>query len=781
MNVITKTVQLPDGRTISIETGKVAKQADGSCVLRMGNTVLLATVCAAKDAVPGTDFMPLQVEYREQYAAAGRFPGGFTKREGKASDNEILTCRLVDRALRPLFPADFHAEVYVNVILFSADGVDQPDALAGFAASCALACSDIPFECPISEVRVARINGEYVINPTFAQMEEADMDLMVGASAENIMMVEGEMKEVSEQDLLGALKAAQEAIRPMCELQTELSKELGTDVKREYCHEANDEDLRKQINDELYPKAYDVTKQALDKQARQDAFDKILADFQEAYTAAHADLTEDELEEKVALMEKYYHDVMRDAMRRCILDEGIRLDGRKTNEIRPIWCEVSPLPMPHGSSIFTRGETQSLTTCTLGTKLDEKMVDDVLDKSYMRFLLHYNFPPFCTGEAKAQRGVGRREIGHGHLAWRALKGQIPADYPYTVRLVSQILESNGSSSMATVCAGTLALMDAGVPMKKPVSGIAMGLIKNPGEDKYAVLSDILGDEDHLGDMDFKTTGTKDGLTATQMDIKCDGLSFEILEKALMQAKEGREYILGKLTDTIAEPRAELKPQVPRIEAFDIPKEFIGAVIGPGGKIIQQIQEESGATVTIDETDGKGKVQVSAPNKESIDKAISKIRAIVAIPEVGEVYEGTIRSIMPYGCFVEIMPGKDGLLHISEIDWKRLETVEEAGLKEGDKIQVKLMEIDPKTGKYKLSHRVLVPKPEGYVERERRPRPERGERRPRPERGERRPRGDRFNNGEPRRFEHKSNESNDFHDPMAEREPKDFNDSLDHLD
>ena len=779
MNVITKTVQLPDGRTISIETGKVAKQADGSCVLRMGNTVLLATVCAAKDAVPGTDFMPLQVEYREQYAAAGRFPGGFTKREGKASDNEILTCRLVDRALRPLFPADFHAEVYVNIILFSADGIDQPDALAGFAASCALACSDIPFECPISEVRVARINGEYVIDPTFEQMKEADMDLMVGASAENIMMVEGEMKEVSEQDLLGALKAAQEAIRPMCELQTELMKELGTDVKREYCHEVNDEDLRKQINEELYPKAYEVVKQALDKQARQDAFDQILADFQEAYTAAHADLTEEEQEEKAALMDKYYHDVMRDAMRRCILDEGIRLDGRKTNEIRPIWCEVSPLPMPHGSSIFTRGETQSLTTCTLGTKLDEKMVDDVLDKSYMRFLLHYNFPPFCTGEAKAQRGVGRREIGHGHLAWRALKGQIPADYPYTVRLVSQILESNGSSSMATVCAGTLALMDAGVPMKKPVSGIAMGLIKNPGEDKYAVLSDILGDEDHLGDMDFKTTGTKDGLTATQMDIKCDGLSFDILEKALMQAKEGREYILGKLTDTIAEPRAELKPQVPRIEAFDIPKEFIGAVIGPGGKIIQQIQEESGATVTIDETDGVGKVQVSAPNKDSIDKAIGKIRAIVAIPEVGEVYDGTIRSVMPYGCFVEIMPGKDGLLHISEIDWKRLETVEEAGLKEGDKIKVKLLEIDPKTGKYKLSHRVLIPKPEGYVERERRPRPERGERRPRPERGERRPRPER---GEQRRFEHRGGEqNNDFHDPMAEREPKDFNDSLDHLD
>ena len=735
MNVITKTVSLPDGRTISIETGKVAKQADGSCMLRMGNTVLLATVCAAKDAVPGTDFMPLQVEYREQYAAAGRFPGGFTKREGKASDNEILTCRLVDRALRPLFPADFHAEVFVNVILFSADGVDQPDALAGFAASCALACSDIPFECPISEVRVARVNGEYIVDPTFEQMKDADMDIMVGASKDNIMMVEGEMKEVSEQDLLQALKVAQEAIRPMCVLQEELSKELGTDVKREYCHEVNDEELREQLRKETYDKCYAIAQAGdHDKKAREEAFDKIKTDFEEAYAAAHTELSEDELEEKYALVDRYYHDVERDAMRRCILDEGKRLDGRKTDEIRPIWCEVSPLPMPHGSSIFTRGETQSLTTCTLGTKLDEKLVDDVLDRSYQRFLLHYNFPPFCTGEAKAQRGVGRREIGHGHLAWRALKGQIPEEFPYTVRLVSQILESNGSSSMATVCAGTLALMDAGVPMKKPVSGIAMGLIKNPGEDKYAVLSDILGDEDHLGDMDFKTTGTKDGLTATQMDIKCDGLSFEILEKALMQAKAGREYILGKLTDTISEPRAELKPQVPRIEAFDIPKEFIGAVIGPGGKIIQQMQEESGATITIDEIDGVGKVQVSAPNKESIQKAIAKIKAIVAIPEVGEVYEGTIRSIMPYGCFVEILPGKDGLLHISEIDWKRLETVEEAGLKEGDKITVKLMEIDPKTGKYKLSHRVLIPKPEGYVERERRPRPER---RPRQERGERR--------------------------------------------
>lgn len=562
------------------------------------------------------------------------------------------------------------------------------------------------------------------------------MDIMVGATKDNIMMVEGEMDEVTEQDLIQALKVAHDAIKPMCTMQEELAKELGKDVKREYDHEVNDEDLRKQMNDELYQPVYDVTKQALAKQERHDAFDKIVTDFLEKYDAENTEkLTAEELEEKHALAARYYDDVLRDAMRRCILDEGKRLDGRKTDEIRPIWCEVSSLPMPHGSAIFTRGETQSLSTCTLGTKLDEKMVDDVLDKSYMRFLLHYNFPPFSTGEAKAQRGVGRREIGHGHLAWRGLKGQIPADYPYTVRVVSQILESNGSSSMATVCAGTLALMDAGVPLKKPVSGIAMGLIKNPGEEKYAILSDILGDEDHLGDMDFKTTGTKDGLTATQMDIKCDGLSFEILEKALMQAKAGREHILGKLTETIAEPRPELKPQVPRIVQIEIPKEFIGAVIGPGGKIIQQMQEDTGTTITIDEVDGKGKVQVSAPDKASIDAALSKIRAIVAVPEVGEIYEGTVRSVMPYGCFVEIMPGKDGLLHISEIDWKRLETVEEAGIKEGDKMQVKLLDIDPKTGKYKLSRRVLMEKPEGYVERERRPRGDR------PERGERRGRRD----------------------------------------
>ena len=797
MNVITKTLQLADGRTITIETGKVAKQTDGAVMLKMNNTVLLATVCAAKDAVPGTDFMPLQVDYREQYSAAGRFPGGFTKREGKASDNEILTSRLVDRVLRPLFPGNYHAEVFVNVMLLSADGVDQPDALAGFAASAALACSDIPFECPISEVRVARINGEYVIDPTFEQMKQADMDIMVGASADNIMMVEGEMKEVSEQDLLGALKAAMDAIKPMCELQKELSKELGKDVKREYNHEVNDEDLRARMNKELYQPAYDITKQALPKQDRADAFEKILEDFKEKFFAERAELAEDAKgeisdDEYSAMMDRYYHDVERDAMRRCILDEGIRLDGRKTTDIRPIWCEVSPLPMPHGSAIFTRGETQSLSTCTLGTKLDEKMVDDVLDKSYQRFLLHYNFPPFCTGEAKAQRGVGRREIGHGHLAWRGLKGQIPEDFPYTVRLVSQILESNGSSSMATVCAGTLALMDAGVPMKKPVSGIAMGLIKNPGEDKYAVLSDILGDEDHLGDMDFKTTGTKDGLTATQMDIKCDGLSFDILEKALMQAKAGREHILKCLTDTIAEPRAEFKPQVPRIVQIEIPKEFIGAVIGPGGKIIQQMQEDTKTTITIDETDGVGKVQVSGPDKESIDAALAKIKAIVAIPEVGEVYDGVVRSIMPYGCFVEIMPGKDGLLHISEIDWKRLETVEEAGIKEGDHIQVKLLEIDPKTGKYKLSHRVLIEKPADYVERpargERRERqrvgehgegmrPERGERRDRGDRGERRDRRDR---GERRpRPEQKEGEA--YRDPAENKEPKDFSDTLDHMD
>lgn len=740
MNVITKKVSLPDGREISIETGKLAKQADGAVMLRMGNTMLLATVCAAKDAVPGTDFMPLQVEYREKYAANGRFPGGFTKREGKPSDEEILTCRLVDRALRPLFPSNYHAEVYVNVILFSADGVDMPDALAGFAASAALACSDIPFDGPISEVRVARVDGEFVINPTFEQQKKADIDLMVGATEENIMMVEGEMKEVSEQELLEALKAAHEAIKPQCRLQKELMKELGTDVKREYCHEVNDEELRESVKKECYQKAYDVTKQGLEKHQRADAFEAIRENFKEEYASAHAELSEDELEEKNTLIDRYYADVERDAMRRCILDEGIRLDGRTTTEIRPIWCEVSPLPGPHGSAIFTRGETQALATTTLGTKLDEKLVDGALERYNMKYLLHYNFPPFSTGEAKAQRSVGRREIGHGHLAWRAIKGQIPEDYPYTIRVVSDVLESNGSSSMATTCAGTLSLMDAGVPIKNPVAGIAMGLIKNPGEEKYAILSDILGDEDHLGDMDFKTTGTVNGLTATQMDIKCDGLSYEILEKALMQAKAGREHIMGEMMKTLSAPRAELKPHVPRIEQIIVPKEFIGAIIGPGGKVIQGMQEETGTTITIEEEDGVGKVQVSAPNKECIDAAMKKIKGIIAVPEIGEVYKSIVKSIMPYGCFVEFLPGKEGLLHISEIDWKRFGTMEETGINEGDEIDVKLLDVDKKTGKYKLSHRVLVEKPEGYVERP--ARPERGER---SDRGDRQGRGDRRDN------------------------------------
>ena len=729
INPIVKTIELPDGRVITLETGKLAKQADGAVMLRLGNTMLLATVCAAKDAVPGTDFMPLQVEYKEKYSAFGRFPGGFTKREGRASDHEILTCRLVDRALRPLFPSDFHAEVYVNIILFSADGVDIPDALAGLAASAALAVSDIPFEGPISEVRVARVDGQYVIDPTFEQLERADMDIMVGATYDNIMMVEGEMKEVSEAELLEAMKAAHEAIKPMCKAQMELMEEVGTTTKRAYCHEENDDELRQAVHDACYAKAYAVAQSGnADKLKRGEAFEAICEEFKSQFT-------EEELETKAPLIDRYYHDVEKEAMRRCILDEGKRLDGRKTTEIRPIWCEVGYLPWPHGSAIFTRGETQALATVTLGTKLDEKIIDDVLDQSKQRFLLHYNFPPFSTGEAKAQRGVGRREIGHGHLAWRALKPMIPSDYPYAIRVVSDILESNGSSSMATVCAGTLSLMDAGVKIKKPVSGIAMGLIKNPGEDKYAILSDILGDEDHLGDMDFKVTGTRDGITATQMDIKVDGLSFDILEKALNQAKEGRLYILDKLIEAIPEPRPDLKPHAPRLVTFDIPKDMIGAVIGPGGKIIQGIQEESGAIVTIDEADGVGHVEVAASNKEAIDKAVARIKAITAVPEVGETYEGVIQSVMPYGLFVEFIPGKDGLLHISEIDWKRYETIEETGLQEGDKISVKLMDIDPKTGKFRLSHRALLPKPEGYVDNERPERKPRGERKERqPKRG-----------------------------------------------
>lgn len=725
LNPINKTIELGDGRTITIETGKLAKQADGAVTVKMGNTVLLATVCAAKDANPGVDFMPLQVEYKEKFSAFGRFPGGFTKREGKASDYEILTARLVDRALRPLFPDNYHAEVYVNIILFSADGEDMPDALAGLAASAALAVSDIPFNGPISEVRVARVGGQFVINPTFAQLEKADIDIMVGATLDNIMMVEGEMNEVQESDMLEAIKVAHEAIKVQCQAQMELMEACGKTVKREYCHEVNDDELRKDVHDKCYAKAYEVATSGTDKHQRADAFDAIVEEYK-------AQFTEEELtDEKVEMIDRYYHDVEKEAMRRAILDEGKRLDGRKTTEIRPIWIETDCLPGPHGSAIFTRGETQSLSSVTLGTKDDEKIIDDVLVHGKERFLLHYNFPPFSTGEAKAQRGVGRREIGHGHLAWRALKRMIPENYPYVVRVMSDILESNGSSSMATVCAGTLALRDAGVPMKKPVSGIAMGLISENHGTNYAILSDILGDEDHLGDMDFKVTGTKDGITATQMDIKVDGLSYEILERALAQARDGRMYILNKIEEAQPETRAELKPHAPRIETMTVAKEFIGAIIGPGGKIIQGIQEKTGATISIEEIDGIGKVEISACNKATIDAAVRAIKAIVAVPEVGEVYEGKISSIMPYGAFVEFMPGKDGLLHISEIDWRRLETVEQAGLKEGDMITVKLVDIDPKTGKFKLSHKVLIPKPEGYEER-----PPRAERGPRPERGSR---------------------------------------------
>ena len=703
--VIKKTIDLGDGRTITIETGKLAKQADGAVEVRMGNTMLLATVCSAQEAGEGVDFMPLQVEYKERYSAFGRFPGGFTKREGRASDYEILTARLVDRVLRPLFPDNYHADTFVNIMLFSTDGVDMPDALAGLAASAALAVSDIPFNGPISEVRVARIDGKFKINPTFSELERADMDLMVGATYENIMMVEGEMDEVSEADLLEALKAAHEAIKVHCLVQKELAEAVGSTVKREYCHETNDEDLRKDVWDKCYDKAYAIARSGnADKHARQNAFDAIVDDYL-------AGLSEEELAEKEALVKRYYHDVEKEAVRRCILDEGIRLDGRTTTQIRPIWCEVDYLPGPHGSAVFTRGETQALATVTLGTKLDEKILDDVLNQGRDRFLLHYNFPPFSTGEAKAQRGVGRREIGHGNLANRALKRMIPKDYPYVIRVVSDILESNGSSSMATVCAGTLALMDAGVQIKKPVSGIAMGLITDKDNVKYAILSDILGDEDHLGDMDFKVTGTRDGITATQMDIKCDGLSYEILEKALNQAREGRMHILNIITSTIAEPRADLKPHAPRIETMIIPKDMIGAVIGPGGKIIQSIQEASGAIVTIDEINNEGHIEISAANLDSIQEAKRRIKAITAQPEEGEIYTGVVKSILPFGAFVEILPGKDGLLHISEISWDRLESMETSGIHEGDEVTVKLLEIDKKTGKYRLSMKALLPRPE----------------------------------------------------------------------
>ena len=704
MNVVTKTITLGDGRTISIETGKLAKQADGSVMVRMGDTMLLATVCSAQDAVPGTDFMPLSVDYKEKYAAFGRYPGGFLKREGRASDYEILVSRLVDRALRPLFPDDFHAETFVNVMLVSSDGEDMPDALAGLAASAALAVSDVPFNGPISECRVARINGAFVINPTFAQLATADLEIMVAATIDNIMMVEGEMKEVSEEVLLEAMKVAHEAIKVHCQVQLELMEAVGKTVKRTYCHEENDEDLKKDIWAKTYDKVYVVAASCnTDKQSRMANFKAI----KEEYVAA---LEPEEAAAKKGLIGKYYHEVEKEAMRRSILDEGKRLDGRKTTEIRPIWSEVDYLPGAHGSAVFTRGETQSLTTVTLGTKMDEKLVDDALFKGKERFLLHYNFPPFSTGEAKASRGVGRREVGHGNLALRALKNMIPANYPYVVRVVSDILESNGSSSMATVCAGTLALMDAGVQIAKPVSGIAMGLISENKGKNFAVLSDILGDEDHLGDMDFKVTGTKDGITATQMDIKVDGLSYEILETALNQAKAGRMHILGKIQETLAAPREDMKPNAPRIVVMFIPKESIGAIIGPGGKIIQNMQAETGATITVEEIGDQGRVEIAANNKAAIDAALYKIKGIVAIPEIGETYPAKVKSVMPYGAFVEFMPGKEGLLHISEIDWKRIETMEQAGIKEGDMIDVKLLEVDQKTGKFKLSRKALMPRP-----------------------------------------------------------------------
>lgn len=702
-----KTIELGDGRVITLETGKLAKQADGAVELRMNNTMLLATVVSAKEAGEGVDFMPLQVEYKEKFSAFGRFPGGFQKREGRASDYEILTARLVDRVLRPLFPDNYHADTFVNIILFSSDGQDMPDALAGLAASAALAVSDIPFNGPISEVRVARIDGQFVINPTFDQLEKADMDLMVGATYDNIMMVEGEMDEVSETDLLNALKAAHEAIKVQCKAQMEFAEEVGATVKREYCHEINDEELRQNVWDTCYDKAYAIAKAgSADKHWRNDSFDAICNEYIES-------IPEEEREEKTPLVKRYYHDVEKEAMRRCVLDEGIRLDGRKTTEIRPIWCEVDYLPGPHGSAVFTRGETQALATVTLGTKLDEKLVDDVLNHGTERFLLHYNFPPFSTGEAKAQRGVGRREIGHGNLAHRALKRMFPENFPYTVRIVSDILESNGSSSMATVCAGTLALLDAGVKMKKPVAGIAMGLISDKGNVKHAILSDILGDEDHLGDMDFKVTGTKDGITATQMDIKCDGLSYEILEQALNQARDGRMHILNIINETISQPREDYKPHVPRIVTMTVDKDFIGAIIGKGGETIQGIQEATGAVVTIDEIDGKGEIEISAANKECIDAAVERIKAIIAVPEEGKVYTGVIRSILDFGAFVEFMPGKDGLLHISEISWDRIENMESTGLKEGDEVTVKLIEIDKKTGKFRLSMKALQDKPEGF--------------------------------------------------------------------
>jgi len=716
MNITTKTIELADGRTITLETGKLAKQADGAVVVRMEDTMLLATVVAAREAKEDVDFMPLSVDYREKFSASGRFPGGFLKREGRPSDDEVLVSRLVDRALRPLFPADFHAETVVMITLISAGSENMPDALAGLAASAAIAVSDVPFETPISEVRVARIDGELKINPTYSQLKNADIDIMVGASYDNIMMVEGEMNEVSEADMLEAIKFAHEEIKKHCQVQLEMMAERGV-VKREYCHETNDEALRARVHADLYAPVYEIVRRRItNKQERMSSFETLRDEYIGKYKAENEGAEGIDLVLHEKLIKKYYHDVEKEAMRRMVLDEGVRLDGRGTREIRPIWGEVDYLPGAHGSALFTRGETQALASTTLGTKDDEKMIDGVTVQGFERFMLHYNFPSFSTGEAKVPRGVGRREIGHGNLALRALKRVIPADLPYVVRIVSDILESNGSSSMATVCAGTMSLMDAAVKIVRPVSGIAMGLITDKGNAKYAVLSDILGDEDHLGDMDFKVTGTEKGITATQMDIKVDGLSYEVLSQALEQAKEGRMHILGKILEVIPEPRAEYKSNVPRIEVMLIPKDMIGAVIGPGGKIIQGIQSDTGANISITEDENNGIVEISGPNLEILNAAKARVKAIVALPEVGEIYTGKVKSIVSFGAFIEIMPGKEGLLHVSEIDWKRIESASDV-MKENDMVEVKLIGVDEKTGKLKLSRRVLLPKPEGYVERE----------------------------------------------------------------
>ena len=751
MNIIKKTIELPDGRVIEIETGKLAKQAAGSAVVKMGGTMLLATVTCAKEVKEGTDFMPLTVDYREKYYSAGRFPGGFLKRESRPSDYEVLIARLVDRPIRPLWPSDFHLEVFVNINLISAEKDIQPDALAGLAASAALAASDLPFGGPIAEVRVSRIDGQFVINPGFEDNKRADLDLMVAATEENIMMVEGEMNEVSEADMLEAIKFAHEEIKKHCRVQKELMHELGTDVnKRDYPHDVEDEALKQAVHEACYAKCYALAKSAKPKHEREDGFEAIKAEFL-------ATLPEEEQEEKAPLVDRYYHDVEKEAMRNMILDEGCRLDGRRTDEVRPIWCEVDYLPCAHGSAIFTRGETQSLASVTLGTKMDMKEMDEVLIQEDQQFVLHYNFPPFATGEAKPQRSVGRREIGHGNLAMRALKPVIPTapEFPYAVRVVSDILESNGSSSMASVCGGCLALMDAGVKIKKPVAGVAMGLITDAERpnDRYAILTDILGDEDHLGDMDFKVTGTKDGITATQMDIKVDGLSYEVLAKALEQARQGRLHIMGEMLKTISEPREDYKPFVPRIKSFEIPKEFIGAVIGKGGETIQKIQAETGAVINIDEVDGKGIVDIATNDAEAMQKAYEWIQGICAVPEAGKVYHGKVVSILEFGAFIEILPGKEGLLHVSEIAWTKTEKVEDV-LKVGDEVDVKLLEYDDKSGKMRLSMRALTEKPEGYVEPK--GRPERGDRGPRREGGK--PQGERGPRREggkgPRHGEHK---------------------------